>query len=373
MRFSAHIQVYEQPVLSGKTGDIPWETQCHILTPDGEPVYRLTRMRIHKYYTTVYKVNYVAHKVIQTPWLFGPASLWNKTLIYPCENFRCRIGCPCKMCRDNLNSCEDLEDHMTFHRAPHSMCKFCQELQELIPYYHWKIVFEKRYYSGVVPQFEKFYEIMGSCSLFKHKCVERLPNKKEKTFSCDKCEKQFLSIADLKRHEVSVHFQMKFQCPNCGLQLTRKDSLETHIGNVHGTDLIREFKCDICLKSFNKKSNFVRHEKNAKTNCSICAETFCTLKDCQQHMITHQLKEIKCCFCHKSFSSKGGLKKHVAGRVEFKCDLCDKVLCNSFDMKMHRFNDHDARSCDICQKGPYCLKNYKYHMYSEHQELVEIQ
>ena len=50
----------------------------------------------------------------------------------------------------------------------------------------------------------------------------------------------------------------------------------------------------------------------------------------------------------------------------------DKVLCNSFDMKMHRVNDHDVKSCNICQKGPYCPKNYKYHMYSEHQQLVEF-
>ena len=165
---------------------------------------------------------------------------------------------------------------------------------------------------------------------------------------------------------------MKFECPTCGMQLTRRDNLEIHIENVHGTALVTEFKCDICLKSFNKKSNYARHENNAKTNCSICAEIFCTLKDCQQHMITNHPKKVECSFCHKSFSSKSKLKKHITERVEFKCDKCDKLLCNSFDIKMHRYNDHDVRSCDICQKGPYCPQNYKYHMYSEHQQLVEL-
>ena len=50
MRFSAEVQVYEQPVLDGKTGNIPGRTQCHVLTPNGEPMYRLTRIRIPKYY-----------------------------------------------------------------------------------------------------------------------------------------------------------------------------------------------------------------------------------------------------------------------------------------------------------------------------------
>ena len=111
MRFIAHLQEYAQPILNGQTGNLKFEKNCHILEP-GEPSFSTTRQRLfHQYLchnikycnvcsklrtSPVYAVKYVAHKVIHTPWLYGPASLRNKTLIYPCEKFQCQIGCPCK-------------------------------------------------------------------------------------------------------------------------------------------------------------------------------------------------------------------------------------------------------------------------------------
>ena len=39
-------------------------------------------------------VTFVAVKIVKQICLHGPASLKDRTIIYPCERFKCRAGCP---------------------------------------------------------------------------------------------------------------------------------------------------------------------------------------------------------------------------------------------------------------------------------------
>ena len=60
--------------------------------------------------------------------LHGPASLKiDKSIIYPCEYWRCHIPCPCSICKDNHKSIS-FQDHWVYHQAIHLKCKFCLEL-----------------------------------------------------------------------------------------------------------------------------------------------------------------------------------------------------------------------------------------------------
>ena len=91
---------------------------------------------------TEFEVKLVARELVKNDKLYGPASLRDKTLIYPCEEFKCRVRCPCAMCRKKLVYCEDFEDHETFHRANHTLCRFCENLESIIPHFDYKIEFE---------------------------------------------------------------------------------------------------------------------------------------------------------------------------------------------------------------------------------------
>jgi hypothetical protein len=349
-------------------------------------------------------VRLVAHELVKSDKLYGPASLRDKTLIYPCEEFKCRISCPCTMCRNKMRYCEDFEDHETFHRANHTNCRFCENLERCIPHYDYKIEFERVYYPAVRPQFERFFLILGSASLFKHTYTAKpvWKSKVDSKFHCDKCEKTFIKLSGLKRHEFSVHFDKEENCPHCGLKSSRKDNLEAHIRLVHGSKS-RSFQCEVCLETFNKKSNFQQHVNNTRTNCSICSQIFCTLKQLQhhrkdkhakssatsfkceicdqdystlsefkKHKKIHEQPDLECCHCKKQFSSKFKMKTHVANRSDHKCGKCGEILCNGHDLMLHNSLIHDVKTCDICSKT-FCQKNYKWHMYSEHQQLVEIE
>ena len=73
------------------------------------------------------------------------ASLRNKTLIYPCEAFKCQIECPCQMCRMKLSECDDFDDHLTFHLANHTMCRYCIELERFFTSFSYTVVYKRHY------------------------------------------------------------------------------------------------------------------------------------------------------------------------------------------------------------------------------------
>ena len=93
----------------------------------------------------------------------GPASLIkNRTIIYPCSRFHCRLPCPCHLCRKASSICAkapqnktcgecskyrlDCEDHLVFHRAPHMNCKFCLNVLEHLPHMQFEVCDMKGYY-----------------------------------------------------------------------------------------------------------------------------------------------------------------------------------------------------------------------------------
>ena len=420
MRYLAICQYNQRPQLRGFISmggkPEPLAKSCHVFTATGD-------VEVIGYEPKEFLVKLIAGEVMEHENLHGPASLRDKTLIYPCEMFRCRIGCPCKMCRHKLTKCDDFKDHEAFHKANHTMCQFCADLERVIPHFHYKIIFETVYRSGIVPQFEDIWYVkLGSAALFLHHTWTQNPLKIDSQYHCDKCEKTFKKLCHLKRHEISVHFLKKENCPHCGLQCSRRDNLKAHIQLVHGNDDSEfPFQCDDCQETFDRKSSFERHSRNLKTNCSICAEFFCTLKQLQQHrmkshpkyecskcektfqdqahlnrhlkvsrsnlicevcnqefcttvdfrkhMKSHEQEKFECSFCQKRFSTNSIVKTHMANRIDHKCEQCDLMFCNKRNFDLHYHEVHGVKTCETCCKT-YDLKNFKYHMYSEHQQLV---
>jgi hypothetical protein len=420
MRYSATFIAKKRPSLNGSIHQLEGTAamageSCHEF--EATDNIKVCRMMEGK----EFEVKLVAGELVKNDKLYGPASLRDKTLIYPCDLFKCRVRCPCTMCRKKIGYCEDFEDHETFHRANHTNCRFCANLESIIPHFDYKIEFERVYYPAVRPQFERFFLRLGSASLFKHTYTAQPVWKKDSMFHCDKCEKTFKKMSELKRHEFSVHFGKKENCPYCGLKSSRKDNLEAHIRLVHGFKS-KSLQCEVCQETFNKKSNFQRHVSNTRTNCSICSDIFCTLKQLQQHRkechpcskygrafqdqanldrhveasatsfkcemcdkdhctllefkkhkkIHEHQSDIECCHCKKMFSSKFNMKTHIANRSEHKCGKCGEMFCNGRGLMLHHSLIHDIKTCDICSKT-LSQKNYKWHMYSEHQQLVEIE
>ena len=84
--------------------------------------------RTYGRYRTEFDVVLIAGKLAENERLYGPASLKDKTLIYPCAEFKCRLGFPCQMFRNKLTHCDDFEDHEAFHRANRTQSRYCNNL-----------------------------------------------------------------------------------------------------------------------------------------------------------------------------------------------------------------------------------------------------
>ena len=88
---------------------------------------------------------------------------------------------------------------------------------------------------------------------------------------CIFCNAIFSKKEHLKRHEDSIHKNVKFDCQDCGKQYKQKGKLTMHINNVHKG---MKYKCDQCDNEFTDPGNRNQHIKSVheqkKYPCTLC-------------------------------------------------------------------------------------------------------
>ena len=86
-------------------------------------------------------------------------------------------------------------------------------------------------------------------------------------FICDNCASIFKRKADLRRHEISQHFEFKHLCDVCGKKFTRLESLLLHLRNFHDKNE-KTFQCDECDYTCARIDNLTNHRTimHAATN-----------------------------------------------------------------------------------------------------------
>ena len=97
-------------------------------------------------------------------------------------------------------------------------------------------------------------------------------------------------IKSMGRHIRMVHQTTKLKCNQCGLQLSSKEKLETHISKVHG-------------------------RANEITKCSFCEEVFCGREKTNFHETMMHRGEVansfKCELCEKSYKTRANMQRHT--------------------------------------------------------------
>ena len=79
-------------------------------------------------------------------------------------------------------------------------------------------------------------------------------------FKCSVCYKIFNKKTNLKTHIFSVHGERRcFECLNCNKKFKRKDHLKIHRLHQHENIKKKPFQCDICYVSFKMKANMKKH------------------------------------------------------------------------------------------------------------------
>ena len=102
-------------------------------------------------------------------------------------------------------------------------------------------------------------------------------HEEKKEYQCDKCNKTFSLIQNLKRHISTIHevTAKMFQCTLCEKSFSRKYELMMHINGAH--EKIKKFQCDVCSKGFARKDVFKDHIKihlGKRELCNFCDNAF---------------------------------------------------------------------------------------------------
>ncbi|CAO1334233.1 unnamed protein product [Diamesa serratosioi] len=242
------------------------------------------------------------------------------------ENLRSFV---CSDCPKAYNTKTDLTQHLKLHGKTDNFNKSCEECgMQFIS----KVLFHKH---------RRSHNPTGS--KYKQKC--------------NICNVYFVWLAD---HVRTVHEKVRnFVCEICNKSFGKKSGLTTHISTVH--EKMKVFSCDICYKSFGHKQHALKH-RDMHTKPLTKA----------QQKVRDQKKLFKCEYCRNCYRFKCSLAKHrriihkITTPVAAVSYIRDKVVFSGEDedvetrdvveeiltthMDRHKRIDVKSRpfECDIC-------------------------
>ena len=206
------------------------------------------------------------------------------------------------------------------------------------------------------------------------------PTRIEEGYSCDDCERSFVSHAQLNRHMIShvesndysedytpdvaakIKSYKMYSCDECVKTFSRKDNLKRHINDVHK------------LKSLSAGPN-LSAVKNEQTNISIDMISDSPIRidksypcdDIEMPLVDHTElnKHIQSGIQSKDLSEEYSLERGVTmnPKKEYSCDECPKIFSRKDRLKHHKEKVHKTtatsnslkketndKKCDVCNK-----------------------
>ena len=122
-------------------------------------------------------------------------------------------------------------------------------------------------------------------------------HERDRRYSCDICEKEFLFMQLLKKHFREIHDKIRnHECKICLKKFQNKQNLDRHFRTLHDSDNQRKIPCNLCDKHF-KTNNAVKHhrqyfhEKIGNTRCDKCGKIYYSKSHMTRHFKTAHANE----------------------------------------------------------------------------------
>ncbi|XP_046979398.1 zinc finger protein Xfin-like isoform X1 [Schistocerca americana] len=187
-------------------------------------------------------------------------------------------------------------------------------------------------------------------------------------YVCPQCPTAFSRLSQLANHQQHAHFgDRPHKCQICKKSFYKRSDLRSHL-NIHLG--ISKSICEICGRKFNHVSNLIRHSRIhtgiKPYPCSICGRRFSQLNGMHQHKTIHQeSRDISCSLCPKTFKSYNVMRRHVRYSHEDKLVSMGKDAYSALKLK----DGTHVRSfyCKLCGAS------FKYAALLKHHESIHVQ
>ncbi|XP_052713428.1 uncharacterized protein LOC128187199 isoform X2 [Crassostrea angulata] len=196
-------------------------------------------------------------------------------------------------------------------------------------------------------------------------------------FSCPHCDRRFMSIWTMYRHNQDIHGCTQVICRECGQYFDTQEQLMTHITNDHPyiSHDVSRFSCEDCGKWFDQARYLYVHYKEVhrkqRSVCGFCGKGFESREEFHEHKKTHDLTIPNTCkICAKTCDSPDDLEKHMhyhmRGKTLHQCEVCKEVLIRRQDLVEHMVKHTNKLPfiCKECGKGFKNKGKLKVHMIS---------
>ena len=182
---------------------------------------------------------------------------------------------------------------------------------------------------------------------------------KIKEVKCNICDKVYASQDGLNTHKIFSHKQeMKHFCDLCNKSFIQK---AIYIAHLEKHESIRSVKCMQCEKSFPKRSEMLRHDREVHkilrpVQCEICNMQCKSSSFLSRHLrFVHDKDEktFQCYQCDKAYKEQGFLATHIRSvhdrEVYGKCEICNKDFRTYNGLRLHkRSHEKNKENCNLC-------------------------
>ncbi|KAL7739125.1 hypothetical protein ACLKA6_001039 [Drosophila palustris] len=176
---------------------------------------------------------------------------------------------------------------------------------------------------------------------------QHLPIAKRKLYPCAICGKKFTTNAYAQSHAQYMHREERPRpviCEQCGVAVNSVSALKEHM--LTHTDYA-PYECDECKKCFKSENRLKHHKETHDPHKYICPECGMQLNSrptLNRHRLVHtDHMQHKCDYCGREFKRAKALKNHLVlhtGLKPYSCDFCDRTFANGSNCRTHKKKSH---------------------------------